>query len=118
MRPHRPLVLALILGALFSLLMLAGCPQGMTIAKLNNESGRYMNREVAIRGNVVGGFGLLGQGAYEVDDGTGRIWVLSNGFGVPSKGSRVGVVGRYTNGLSLGGRSFAAAIQQTHRPHY
>src|SRR2546426_5107532 len=27
------------------------------------------------------------EGAFEVDDGTGRIWVLSEGFGVPGKRS-------------------------------
>ena len=108
----------LLLAGLMSLLLLAGCPQRTNIARLNGESSRFMNKEVAIAGNVVNSFGLLGQGAYEVNDGTGSIWVLSNGYGVPNRGARVGVVGRYTSGLSLGGRSFASAIQQTHRPHY
>lgn len=115
---HSRFSTAALLAALLSLVLLAGCPQGTTVARLNNESGRYMNREVAIRGTVVSSFGLLGQGAFEVDDGTGRIWVLSNGYGIAGKGSRVGVSGRFASGLSLGGRSFASAIQQTHRPRY
>ena len=106
------------LGALLSLTLLAGCPRHENIATLNNRSGYFMGKEVAVTGTVVSSIGLLGEGAFEVDDGTGRIWCISNGHGVPSKGSRVGVAGRYTAGLSFGGRSFASAIQLTHRPHY
>jgi hypothetical protein len=36
---------------------------------------------------------LLGHGAYELDDGTGRIWVVSN-HGVPRRGARVRAKGR------------------------
>ncbi|GAC1659726.1 MAG: hypothetical protein NVS9B15_22920 [Acidobacteriaceae bacterium] len=114
----RNLRLSLLAGLTLSLLLLVGCPQGTSIARLNAESGRYMGREVAIRGHVVSSFGVFGTGAYEVDDGTGTIWVLSNGYGVPGNGSRVAVVGRYTSGVSVGGRALAAAIRQTQRPHY
>jgi hypothetical protein len=105
-------------GALLSLMLLAGCPQHTSIGNLTARSGYYMGKEVGVAGTVVSSFGLLGQGAFEIDDGTGRIWVLSNGYGVPNKGARVGVAGRFTSGVSFGGRSFAAAIEQTHRPHY
>lgn len=105
-------------AAVLTVVLLAGCPSGVNIGQLQRESGRYMGREVVIRGRVINSFGVLGTGAYEVDDGTGTIWVLSNGYGVAGNGARVGVVGRFVNGVSMGGRSFASAIQQTQRPHY
>jgi len=100
------------------MVMLAGCPKEVTIAQLNSESGRYYNKEVTVTGTVTEGFGFLNEGAFQVDDGTGKLWVVAGGYGVPGKGTRVGIQGRLVSGIQLGGRSFATALQQTHRPHY
>ena len=100
------------------MLMLAGCPPHVTVAQLNSNPAKYYNKEVVVTGTVTEGFGLLGEGAFQLDDGTGKVWVLSNGFGVPGKGARVGIQGRMQSGLQVGGRSFATAISQTHSPHY
>jgi hypothetical protein len=116
MRLSKRLLLAV--GVSVVMLMLAGCPSQVTVAELQSRPDRYTNKEVVVTGTVTEGFGLLGQGAYQVDDGTGKIWVLANGFGVPTKGARVGVQGRFVNGVELGGRSFANALSQTHTPHY
>ncbi|HET9695304.1 MAG TPA: OB-fold nucleic acid binding domain-containing protein [Terriglobales bacterium] len=106
----------------FPILLLAtifvGCPQQLRIGELTSNTGRYANREVTVTGTVVSSFGLLGQSAYELDDGTGKIWVLSQNFGTPSKGTRVGITGRVTQGVNLGGRSFAVALRQSHETHY
>jgi hypothetical protein len=98
--------------------VLVGCPQQVKIGDLTSNAGRYADKEVTITGTVASSFGLLGPGAFEVDDGTGKIWVLSESFGVPSKGARVGITGRVTQGLNVGGRSFAVVLRQTHKPHY
>jgi hypothetical protein len=99
-------------------IVLVGCPQHVKIGDLTSNAGRYIDKEVAITGTVVSSFGLLGTGAFEVDDGSGRIWVLSENFGVPSKGARVGITGRVTEGVNVGGRSVAVALRQTQKPHY
>jgi hypothetical protein len=98
--------------------VMTGCPQRTKIGDLTSNPSRYANKDVAIAGNVTTTFGALGTGAYQVDDGTGRIWVISENYGVPSKGARVGVAGRITEGLSIGGRSFAMALRQTQRARY
>jgi hypothetical protein len=56
-------------------LLLTACPSQTTISKINADPGRYRNKEVAIVGNVTDSYGVLGNGAYEIDDGTGRLWV-------------------------------------------
>src|SRR5262245_33584178 len=89
-----------------SMLVLAGCPKEATVAEIKQNPSHFMNKEVAIRGNVSDSYGLMGNGAYEVDDGTGKIWVLSEGYGVPNKGAQVTVVGDLVDTFSFGGRSF------------
>ncbi|HEU5401967.1 MAG TPA: hypothetical protein VFU86_11455 [Terriglobales bacterium] len=96
-------------------LLLAACPQGRTISQIQADPARYQNKEVAIRGTVVSSWGALGTGMYQVDDGTGRIWVMSERFGVPGKGARVGVAGTVVPTMSLGGRSFATVLRETQR---
>lgn len=102
---------ALILAAVF---LLTACPSQTTISKINADPGRYRGKEVGIVGNVTDSYGILGNGAYEVDDGTGRIWVATR-RGVPSRGSRVGVKGNVHNGFQWGGKSFGTIIEETGR---
>src|SRR6267143_5465960 len=95
-------------------LLLTACPSGTTISKINADPARYKNREVGLVGRVTDSYGIMGTGAYELDDGTGRIWVATT-RGVPSKGSRVGVKGHIHSGLIVGGRSFGTILEETDR---
>ncbi len=110
----RVFLLAAILAA--TILMVA-CPQQHSVAELTRDPGRYADKEVAVKGTVVSSWGAMGTGMYEVDDGTGRIWVLSQNYGVPSKGARVGVAGRVVPTFSFGGRNFATVLRETQRRH-
>jgi len=96
-------------------LLLTACPQGRTIELIQRDPARYQNKEVAIRGTVVSSWGALGTGMYQIDDSTGRIWVMSDKFGVPGKGTRVGVAGTIIPTVNLGGRSFATVLRETQR---
>ena len=108
---NRVMGFALLLG---STLFLAACPSETTIGQLNSEPRRYYDRDVSVRGVVTNSFGALGIGAYELDDETGRIWVLTE-RGVPQKGSRVRAVGKYINGVTWGGRNFGSALRESNR---
>src|SRR6185436_13376397 len=103
--------LAVVLGGT---LLMTACPSQTNISKINADPGRYRGKEVGIVGNVTDSYGVLGNGAYEIDDGTGRIWVATR-RGVPSRGSRVGVKGRVLNGFQWGGRSFGTVLEETGR---
>lgn len=96
-------------------LILTACPPTPTVAEINRNPGKYAGKEIGVHGRVVQSAGFLGTGGYEIDDGTGRIWILSQGFGVPGKGADVKVVGTLIQGASLGGRSFGYAIRETRR---
>ena len=96
-------------------LLLAACTEGTTIRDIQNDPGRFRDKEVSVTGRVVTSFGAAGEGAYELDDGTGRIWVLTSHGGVPGEGSRVRVTGRVSSGVTFAGRSFGTVIRETER---
>jgi len=98
-------------------LLLAGCPPRVSIAKLNRDPGRYAGREVTVAGRVVDSYGALGRGVFQVDDGTGTIWVLAGQYGVPGAGAKLAVTGHVEQGFSLGGRNFATILRETERRH-
>jgi hypothetical protein len=79
---------------------MTGCEQ-KTVNEIKADPGRYANQEVAVVGNVTRSFSVLGRGAYEIDDGTGKLWVVSQS-GVPREGARVGVKGKIRDGFNLG----------------
>ena len=106
--------IALIVAVLIGTFLVTACPSQTNIAKINADPGRYRNKEVAIVGRVTDSYGVLGQGAYEIDDGTGRIWVATR-RGIPSRGSQVGTKGYVHNGFSFGGRSYGTVIEETDR---
>jgi hypothetical protein len=64
---------------------------------------RYAHHEVGVAGRVVQSYSVLGRGAYQIEDGTGKLWVVSyEGKGVPRKGARVSVKGKIQDGFDLG----------------
>ena len=107
------LTLLLVVGTL----LLAACPTRTSIGRVIRDPGRYAGREVALGGRVSNSFGALGTGVYQLDDGTGQIWVYSQRYGVPGNGAKVGVRGTISQGFSFGGRSFAVVLRETERRH-
>jgi len=108
---------SLVLGisiALFSL-ALTGCPERIKIGDITNDPGRYYDREVTVAGRVVRSWGAAGAGVYEIDDGTGKIYVATEKYGVPSKDTYVGVTGRVVPGVTWGGRNYGNGMHETRR---
>jgi len=99
---------------LFGTVLLTACPSQTHISKLNSDPGRYRGKEVGVVGRVTDSYGVLGNGAYEIDDGTGRIWVATR-RGIPSRGARIGTKGYIHSGFNFGGRSFGTVIEETDR---
>jgi hypothetical protein len=105
---------AVFLVLLTGTLLFTACPNQTNIAKINADPDRYRNKEVGIAGRVTDSYGVLGAGAYELDDGTGKIWVATR-RGVPSRGSRVGAKGYIHSGFSFAGRNFGTVLEETDR---
>lgn len=105
---------AVLVAILVGTLLLTACPSQTNISKIKADPGRYNGKEVAIVGRVTDSYGALGAGAYEIDDGTGRIWVATK-RGIPSRGAQVGAKGYLQGGFSFNGRSYGTVIQETDR---
>jgi hypothetical protein len=101
--------------ALFSLLVVLSACGSIKIARINADPSRYANRTVTVTGKVVNSVGVAGTGGYQIEDNTGRIYVLSRS-GVPSRGSTVKVTGTVSPGVQLLGNPVGVAIkEQQHR---
>jgi hypothetical protein len=111
MRSSRKIFLSAVIAVT---ILTTACPNRESISKVLGDPGRYRNKEVAIAGRVTDSFGLLGNGAYELDDGTGKIWVITR-RGVPSRGAEVGVKGNVHNGFNFSGRSFGTVLEESDR---
>jgi hypothetical protein len=94
---------------------LTGCPPRKSIDEITSDPGRFYDKEVTIAGRVGRSFGALGRGIFEVDDGTGRMWVLSEQYGVPSEGAQIAVTGRLIQGVTFAGRNYVTVLRETRR---
>jgi len=105
-RQGRRLLLAALLG-----LGLGACAPTLRIRDLLDEPQRYDGRTVQVQGTVTRSAGLFGAGAYEIDDGTGSIYVIAQGQGVPREGAKTKAKGRFQSVFNLAGRTIAAIVQ-------
>ena len=102
-------------------LLMSGCEQ-KTINEILADPSRYANREVAVVGTVVWSSSVIGRGAYQIEDGTGKLWVISD-KGVPREGARVIVKGTIRDAFNFGSliklpepmRSGLAMIETSHK---
>ena len=85
---------------MFAAAIAAGCG-GKSINHVLSDPSRYRNEEVTISGRVIDSYSIVGRGAYHVEDGSGRLWVVSD-HGVPRNGARVSVTGTIREGINLG----------------
>jgi hypothetical protein len=102
---------------LVAAMLLTGCGS-VRISRILADPSRYSNRNVRVEGRVINVVGALNSGLYEVDDGTGRIYVVST-RGVPSRDAHVKVDGTVQPGLNIMGRTLGTAIKESgHRVRY
>jgi len=85
----------------FAAVMSAACG-AKTINKVLADPSHYRNREVKLSGAVVDSYSLIGRGAYQLDDNTGKLWIVSDN-GVPRRGAKVVVTGTVRDGYNIGG---------------
>lgn len=105
---------------LLSGLFITGCPEKTSIATIEANPSRFENKEVAVAGVVKDSYGLnipgtrIAGGAYKLDDGTGSIWIMTDGS-VPAKGSRIGVKGKVGTGVNWKGKTYGLGMFEIDR---
>ena len=110
----RPFIRFLLLAALGVVLVAAlGCQGSVTpIKTLLDDPSRFDGQVVRVVGQVGLSAGALGYGAYQVNDGTGTLSVVSQGGGAPREGARVGVEGTFKAVFTLGPQSGAVLLEK------
>jgi hypothetical protein len=78
-----------------------GCASTRSINQLLADPARYRNDTVQLKGEVIDSYSIADRGAYQIDDGTGRLWIVSD-HGVPRKSARVTVKGTVREGFNFG----------------
>lgn len=107
---HRFVPRALFAGAL---VVLAGCASVTPIGDLLSNASRYDGKTVRIAGTVGSSAGFLGAGAYQVNDGTGTLTVISQVGTPPPQGERIGVKGTFQALFTLLSKSLAVLKEQS-----
>lgn len=95
--------------------LLAGCKGGVattSVKTLLDDPGRFDKQTVRVAGEVTRSLGILGYGAYELDDGTGKIPVVTNEGGAPRVGAKVGVEGEFRSAFTMSGTTAAAIVEK------
>ena len=76
----------------------------------------FRDDDVAIQGQVVNSFSIAGIGAaYQVDDGTGRLWVFVRNRPAPPEHVHIYVGGRIETAVTLGQRTLGIAMHEKGR---
>lgn len=115
----KPSVLLLV-SVLASVLFAAACPERTSIADIEANPSKFVDKEIAIAGTVRDSYGIsipgtnVRGGAYKIDDGTGSFWVVSRDT-VPTKGTKIGVKGRIASGVNWNGKNYGLGMYEEDR---
>jgi hypothetical protein len=92
-----------------------GC-RTKTISEILANPQHFHDDDVAIQGRVVSSFSIKGIGAaFQLDDGTGRIWVFTKNRPAPPEHIHIYVGGRVRTGVTLGDRTLGIALEEKGR---
>lgn len=93
------------------IIVLMQCAASVRIADIRNTPSRFHDKKVTLSGTVDETITLpiLGVGVYQLNDGTGTIWVKPKEM-TAEKGDHVRVTGTIRVGLTISGRSFGLIL--------
>ena len=86
------------------------------ISDITADPGRFNGKEVTVAGKVTSlSVGAINMGFYEIDDGTGKLVVISETRGAPAQGATVGVKGRIVPTFTFMGKSYVTVLRESDR---
>ncbi len=102
----------LLCGLTTILLLLAGC--GATkVGDIQNDLDKFKDQQITLSGKVVETLSIpfVHKGAYQLDDGTGKLWVIPSGD-IPVRGDKVKVTGTVKIGMEIAGNSLGVVLME------
>jgi hypothetical protein len=101
-------------GILSAVLFSACAAKTVSIKTLLDDPRRFNGKSVEVRGEATQSTGVLGYAEYQIDDGTGKLTVVTQHNGAPRKGAQVKVRGKFRSVGVLGSRG-ASVLEETKR---
>ena len=92
----------------------SGCIPTDDIGDILAEPEQYEGKEVRIKGTVGDTIWLISEGAYQVGDGTGTIWVTTK-EPPPQQGTTVTVKGSVEPAVTIGDTSLGTVVVESER---
>ena len=105
-------VTVLVLGII---VLSIGC-SSVKISDIQANPDQYEGKEVSLKGTVneTIWLGLLSTGAYQVDDGSGTIWIVTKSA-PPAKGDKASLKGTVATSVKIGTQSLGTVVNETKR---
>jgi hypothetical protein len=97
-----------------SLVVVAACASLLAtkIGDIQKEPGKYDGKKVTVVGKVTAAHNLLVAKYYEIDDGTGRIAVVTQSA-LPNEGDSVTVKGKVNQAFAVGSAHLVVIVEET-----
>ena len=92
--------------------IMTACEGVTKIGDVNKDPSKFRNKIVRVEGTVTNSVGVMSTGGYQIEDETGKIFVVSN-QGVPARGARVIVEGSVFQGAMVLGEAVGIAIKES-----
>ena len=102
---------------LLGMSLVTGCGKSTSIKDILDNPSDYAGKEVSVEGTVgeTNWFQLLTKGTFQVGDGSGTIWVVTD-QPPPQEGAKVTLKGTVESaGIKIGDRTFGTVIVETSR---
>jgi hypothetical protein len=93
-------------------IVLTACEGITKISEVKSDPSKFRNKTVRVMGTVTNSVGVLSTGGYEIEDATGKIFVVSN-QGIPARGVEVVVEGSVFTGAMVLGQAVGVSIRET-----
>ena len=104
----------LAVAAVFAAALVSGCRNDIAVTPIKtllDDPSRFDKQTVRVMGDVTKSVGIMGYGAYTVDDGTGSIAIVTKENGAPRQGAKVGVEGEFRSAFTLGSETVAVIME-------
>jgi hypothetical protein len=88
------------------------CSHRVSIESINHDPAQFSGKEIQVAGRVANSFIEGNTSAFELDDGTGRLWVLRANTNLPVHNSSVNVHGTIGQGVDFAQRKFVIALRE------
>jgi len=98
-----------------TLLVIPGCKSTTSIKTILDNPELSNGKQVQIAGEVTKSPAMPESDAFEVDDGTGKVFVLSKEHGTPRVGTKLVVKGVFYAAISSKTQTFAAIVEAERR---